>query len=257
MTMRLQKYLAQAGVGSRRTCEEYIQQGRVSVNGSVVTEMGTKVERGDDVRFDGERVRPSQLIYLAVNKPRGVVCSTVDLKGRPRAIDLVAHVAQRLFTVGRLDADSSGLLLLTNDGMLTEKLTHPRFEVPKVYQVTVKGKMTAEVVERLRKGVYLAEGRVRCDRVEVRRVTKTSSALAIEIHQGINREIRRVLARVGFPVSELRRVAIGTLKLGTLKPGQHRRLSENEVKALYKLPGPDESAKRPRRNRRSPARRGS
>ncbi len=233
MAERLQKLLARAGVDSRRKSEEYIVQGRVTVNGEVITKLGTKVEPGADIRLDGERIRATTPLYMAVNKPRGVVCSNRSEQGRPPVTDLVPHVAQRLFCVGRLDADSCGLVLLTNDGELTERLTHPRFEVPKVYEVTVRGAITDEVARRLRRGVHLAEGRVRCDRLTVKRAGKKSSTLEIEIHQGINREIRRVLAKVGLPVSELKRIAIGPLRLGKLKPGQHRKLTQSEVQKLH------------------------
>jgi 23S rRNA pseudouridine2605 synthase len=145
----------------------------------------------------------------------------------------VPHITQRLFCVGRLDAESSGLVLLTNDGGLTQRLTHPSFEVPKTYEVIVRGAAKEEALNELRKGVYLAEGRVRCDRVTLRKAGKSSSTLEIEIHQGVNREIRRVLAKVGLPVSHLKRTGIATLGLGQLRLGHHRKLTAAEIQALY------------------------
>ncbi len=248
MSERLQKLLARAGVDSRRKSEEYIVQGRVTVNGEVITKLGTKVEPDADIRLDGERIRTTTPLYMAVNKPRGFVCSSRSEQGRPPVMDLVPHVAQRLFCVGRLDVDSCGLVLLTNDGELTERLTHPRFEVPKIYEVTVRGTITDEVARQLRRGVRLAEGRVRCDRLAVKRAGKTSSTLIIEIHQGINREIRRVMAKVGLPVSELKRIAIGPLRLGKLKPGQHRKLTQSEVQKLH-LASSEKEVKRSSRRR--------
>jgi len=250
MPERLQKVLARAGVASRRKSEEFILQGRVTVNGKVVTELGTKVNPGDDIRLDGERVTLSTPIYLALNKPRGIVCSAQPEAGKPPVTDLVPHVTQRLFCVGRLDADSCGLVLLTNDGELTQRLTHPSSEIPKTYEVTVRGTANAEAVAKLRKGVYLAEGRVRCDRVALKHAGRASSTLEIEIHQGINREIRRVLAKVGLPVSELKRTAIGPLRLGQLKLGHHRKLTPSEVQLLYHTSAADRPKLAPRRSLR-------
>ena len=233
MTERLQKILARAGVASRRKSEEFITEGRVTVDGKTITRLGTKVDPAADIRLDGERIKPNKPMYMLVNKPRGVVCSSRADRDRPPVTDLVPHVAQRLFCVGRLDSDSCGLVLLTNDGQLAQQLTHPSFRVPKVYEVKVRGRIDDKAVKRLRKGVHLAEGRVRCDRLTTRHVGKNSSTIEIEIHQGINREIRRVLAKVGLPVSELKRTAIGPLKLGDVKPGAHRKLTPSEVQRLY------------------------
>lgn len=254
---RLQKIIARAGITSRRKAEEFIVQGRVTVDGVVVSELGSKVDPAADIRLDGERIAVSKPIYLALNKPRGVICSTQPESGKPAVTDLLPHITQRLFCVGRLDADSCGLLLLTNDGELTQRLTHPSFEVPKTYEVKVRGKANEEAVARLRKGVYLAEGRVRCDRVELKRVGRVSSTLEIQIHQGINREIRRVLAKVGLPVSELKRTAIGPLQLGRLKLGHHRKLTDPEVRALYHTTTAASGAKPKRRRSLHPRRRKS
>ncbi len=250
MPERLQKILARAGIASRRKSEEYIVQGRVTVDGVTVTELGTKVEPDADIRLDGERISLPRPIYMMLNKPRGVLCSAVGDEKHPPVTALLAHVAQRLFCVGRLDADSCGLVLLTNDGELSQRLTHPSFEVPKTYQVKVRGTANTAAVEQLRKGVYLAEGRVRCDRVNLKHAGRVSSTLEIEIHQGINREIRRVLAKVGLPVSELKRTAIGGLRLGELRQGHHRKLTDSEVKHLYETAGGSHPEKVTRRGAR-------
>ena len=248
---RLQKILARAGVASRRKSEEFIVQGRVTVNGEVIRELGSKVDPQADIRLDGERVNVARPIYLALNKPRGILCSAVPEPDKPAVTQLIPHVTQRLFCVGRLDADSCGLVLLTNDGDLTQRLTHPSFEIPKTYEVKVRGAAKEESVAHLRKGVYLAEGRVRCDHVSLKHAGRTSSTLEIEIHQGINREIRRVLAKVGLPVSELKRTAIGPLRLGQLKLGHHRKLTDAEVQGLYNATASQTRKPKPRRTTRT------
>jgi 23S rRNA pseudouridine2605 synthase len=230
---RLNKLLAHAGLGSRRRVEELIAQGRVTVDGETVTDLGRKVDPEQaDVRCDGERVKAEPPAYYLLNKPHGVVCTSADPEGRPKAVDLIRGGSQRLYTVGRLDADSRGLIILTNDGELTEQLTHPRHRVAKVYRVWVKGAMSPEAVERVQRGVYLSEGRTALGRVRVTRRRRESTELEIELRQGVNRQVRRVLAKVGHAVSDLERVAIGPIRDPGLKEGAWRRLRPAEVRSL-------------------------
>jgi len=229
---RLNKFLAHAGVGSRRHCEELIVRGRVSVNGRVVRELGTKVEADDAVCVDGQPLHGEKLVYWLVNKPRGYLCTNFDPAGRPRAIDLVPHVSQRVYTVGRLDEDSEGLLLLTNDGDLANRLMHPRFGVEKTYQVQVAGRPTREDIEQLLKGVWLSDGHVRARRVRRLKSQGESTWLEIVLNEGKNREIRRMLARLGHKVLVLRRIAIGPVRLDRLRRGKARRLKLEELQRL-------------------------
>jgi len=232
---RLQKVLAAAGIGSRRQCEELIRTGRVEVDRKVVTELGTRVDPARcEIRVDGTALGRAELAYYALHKPPGVVSTSRDPSGRIRVIDLVPAGDLRLFAVGRLDLHSEGLILVTNDGELANRLTHPRFGVPKTYRVLVAGRTTQEVVEKLLRGIHLAEGMARVRRVTVRRQQKLSTLLEMVLDEGQNREIRRVLARVGHKVLRLMRIAVGPVRLGTLPPGAHRRLSRQEVDALWR-----------------------
>jgi 23S rRNA pseudouridine2605 synthase len=229
---RLNKFLAHAGVGSRRHCEELIVRGRVSVNGRVVRELGTKVEDGDAVCVDGQPLHSEKLVYWLVNKPRGYLCTNFDPAGRPLALDLVPHVSQRVYTVGRLDEDSEGLLLLTNDGDLANRLMHPRFGVEKTYHVQVAGRPKREDIEQLLKGVWLSDGHVRARRVRRLKSQGESTWLEIVLNEGKNREIRRMLARLGHKVLVLRRIAIGPVLLDKLRRGKARRLKIEELQRL-------------------------
>ena len=229
---RLNKYLAHAGVGSRRHCEELIVRGRVTVNGRAVRELGTKVEPSDAVCVDGQPLHGEKLVYWLVNKPRDYLCTNFDPGGHPRAIDLVPHVSQRVYTVGRLDEDSEGLLLLTNDGDLANRLTHPRFGVEKSYQVQVAGHPDRANLEQLLKGVWLSEGHVRARRVRRLKSQGESTWLEIVLNEGKNREIRRMLARLGHKVMVLRRTAIGPVRLDKLRRGKARRLKVEELERL-------------------------
>jgi pseudouridine synthase len=233
-SMRLQRFLALCGLASRRACEELIAAGRVSVNGRVVTRLGTKLDPArDEVAVDGQRVRaPSRRFYVALHKPEGVVCTGEDPAGRPRAVDLVRGVPARLFPVGRLDEDSAGLLLLTNDGDFAQRVAHPRYEVPRVYRLIVKGDPDPAALQKLREGVWLSEGKTAPARVTVLRRTRQFTSLALSLHEGRNREVRRILARVQLPVTKLLRVAIGPVRLGSLGRGQWRMLERSEVEAL-------------------------
>jgi 23S rRNA pseudouridine2605 synthase len=254
---RLQKLLARAGVGSRRGCEEIVLAGRVSVDGRVVTELGTRADpETQDVRLDGSRLKAERPEYWLLNKPKGVVCTNFDPAGRPRPIDLMARLTRaRLFAVGRLDADSRGALLMTNDGELANRLTHPRYEVPKTYLATVGGDVTSRDVHRLLRGVYLSEGPARVAQVRILRRSRSRSTLAITLREGRNRHIRRTLARLGHNVRELVRTRVGRISLHGLPSGQARRLTADEVEYLKKIaqgPPADEGrqGRRPRGERR-------
>ncbi len=252
---RLQKILARAGVGSRRACEELVAEGRVTVDGETVAELGAKADpETQDVRLDGRRLRMEPHEYWLLNKPKGVVCTNRDPAGRRRAVDLVPGTKARLFPVGRLDADSKGLVLLTNDGELANRLAHPRYEVPKTYLATVSGKVTPEDVQALRRGVYLAEGKARAARIRLLKKGHNRSRLEITLREGRNRQIRRMLARLGHPVRDLVRTRVGRLSLRGLGSGRSRPLTPKEVKYLTALAEgrEDEGAEaRPRRGRRS------
>ena len=229
---RLQKVLAAAGIGSRRKCEELITAGRVTVDGRTVTELGTKVDPDEaEVRVDGEPLPRTKRLYYLVNKPMGVVSSNRDPSGRPRVVDLLPS-DERLFTVGRLDVSSEGLILVTNDGELANLLAHPRYGVEKVYHAQVVGVPEQEVLDRLRQGVHLAEGFAHAKRISIKSQHKQSALLEMVLDEGRNREVRRLLARVGHKVLKLKRVALGPLRLGDMPPGEFRPLRREEVRAL-------------------------
>jgi len=237
---RLQKLLARAGVASRRACEELIADGRVTVDGGVVTTLGVKADlETQDVRLDGRRLRRERLEYWILNKPKGVVCTNYDPAGRRRPIDLMHKTTTRLFPVGRLDADSKGLLLMTNDGELANRLTHPRYGVPKTYLATVGGRVTGNDIGRMMRGVRLAEGRARTADVHMLKRGRGRSTLRITLREGRNRQIRRMLARLGHPVRELVRTQIGRIGVRGLRVGEARRLTDAEIEYLKTLPGQD------------------
>jgi 23S rRNA pseudouridine2605 synthase len=230
--VRLAKYLAHSGVGSRRACEEIVRDGRVSVGGEVVVDPARDVDGSEPVSVDGEAARPAEaLLVHAVNKPRGVVSTARDPQGRPTVVSLVPS-SVRLYPVGRLDIDTTGLILLTNDGELAHRLTHPSFEVPKTYRVLVaNAPVGRHALEALRRGVLLDDGPTAPARV--RRIT--ADTLELTIHEGRKRQVRRMCESVGHPVRSLARIAIGPLRLGDLEPGAHRRLSEAEVSDLQSV----------------------
>jgi len=281
--IRLQKAMAESGLASRRACEEMIEGGRVTVNGAYITELPAWVDPAQDrIEVDGQVIaRPRKLkkrrdgaepsgsigkTYIIVNKPRGVISTNEDPQGRRRVIDLIDESLAnrtRLFPVGRLDADSTGMILLTNDGELTQRLTHPSYECPKEYRVTVLGRVEVADLERLKRGIYLAVPKavaksksdkpnqpgqrsdakkatveeVRILRIETDRTRGDRTMLAITLCEGQNREIRRTLARLGFKVRKLKRVAVGPLRLKTLKSGNWRELSASEVSKLRRAVG--------------------
>lgn len=234
---RLQKVLAAAGVGSRRKCEELILAGVVRVNGKVVDSLPAFVESARDrIMVDGRPVRPVEKVYYLLNKPRGVVCTNSDPKGRKKAIDIIG-CGGRIFCVGRLDIDSTGAIVLTNDTELANKLTHPRYEVPKTYVVRVKDRIAGGSIEKLKKGVWLAEGKTKRALVKVLKRGRADSTLEITIRQGLNRQVRRMLAKVGHKVVSLKRTHIGRLNLRGLGAGRFRKLSKAEVAYLRRLGG--------------------
>ncbi len=246
--IRLQKALASSGIGSRRACEELIVAGRVAVNGRVVRELGTRIDpTRDAVAVDGVPVPVvPDLVYLALNKPRGVLTTMADDQGRPCVGDYVADRTDRVFHVGRLDSDSEGLLLLTNDGTLAHRLTHPSFEVPKTYVVQIDGRPPRRLTQQLKSGVELDDGPARADRARVVAATDAATQLEVVIHDGRNRVVRRMFEALGHPVRRLVRTRIGPLPLGELRPGRLRHVSQAEVRTLYKAANPhgDESSDR-------------
>jgi 23S rRNA pseudouridine2605 synthase len=237
--IRLQKVLAAAGVGSRRACEELIAAGRVSVNGERVTEQGRRVDPDSAIiRVDDLRVTTaSDRVYLALNKPKGMVSAMSDPEGRPSVGDLVEGRKERLFHVGRLDADTEGLLLLTNDGELAHRLSHPSYGVAKTYLAEVVGPIGRDVGKRLRAGVLLDDGPVKVD--SFRLVDSSGNKVLVEVvlHEGRKHVVRRLLAEVGHPVQSLVRTQVGPVQLGAQRPGKLRALNSQEVAALYAAVG--------------------
>jgi 23S rRNA pseudouridine2605 synthase len=241
--VRLQKVLAQAGIGSRRACEALIGEGRVEVNSEVVTEQGRRVDPERDViRVDGARIPPPRRhLYLALNKPRGVVVTMDDPEGRRTVADVLAEGAsrslkkERLFHVGRLDTDSEGLLILTNDGDFAHKLAHPSYQVPKTYIVEVTGVVGPQTLRRLRRGITLEDGPVRPTSVKIVSSAGEKSLLKITLQEGRNRIVRRTMEAVGHPVRRLSRIGIGPVRLGNLQTGEHRELTVEELGGLLDL----------------------
>lgn len=236
--LRLQKFLASAGVASRRKAEELIEAGQVSVNGRVVRELGTKVDPSvDEVRVRGEMVRPERLVYFVMNKPEGVVCSAegvIDERGRPTVLSLLQGVTERVYPVGRLDFKTRGVLILTNDGAMAAGLTHPRHHVPKTYHAKFQGRPTRETLDKLREGVTLDDGVTTRPASEVLIVKETPSNMWVQltISQGLNRQVRRMGDAIGHQVLKLIRVAVGDLTADGLEDGQFRPLKAQEIADL-------------------------
>jgi pseudouridine synthase len=232
MQERLQKILARAGLASRRGAEVLIAEGRVSVNGTTVREPGTKADLAeDDVRLDGKRVRPpAQKAYLVLNKPKGVVSTRRDPEGRVTVMDLAPSLPG-LFPVGRLDVTTEGLILLTNDGVFAQRVSHPRYQVPRVYRAKVRRVPDGETLARLRRGLVIEGERLAVDRVRVASADN-NAWLELTLHEGKHHEVRRLLEAVGHPVSKLKRVAIGPVTDRGLSPGQFRALTPREVRLL-------------------------
>ena len=238
MHERLQKLLARAGVASRRAAEDLIRAGRVSVNGRIVTELGSQADsERDDVRLDGERIRASQALTLVLHKPMGVVTTLDDPEGRTTVRHLLPPKLGRVFPVGRLDFNSAGLLILTNDGELAARLMHPKHRIARTYRVKVSGRPGSAALGRLRKGIKLEEGVTGPAQVDVETELPTKTWLRITLREGRRREIRRMCEAVGHRVDRLVRVRFGPLELGQLRPGEWRILDEEEIDAVRRAVG--------------------
>lgn len=237
MEVRLQKMIADAGVASRRKAEELIVAGRVTVNGRVVRELGTKVDPArDHVKVDGRHLKPvPPQTFLVLNKPKGYVSSLSDPEGRPTITNLLHGVTLRVFPVGRLDFDSEGLLLLTNDGQMAQALLHPRYHVPKTYLIKVKGMLSDEKIASLERGVELEDGRTAPAQVKKVRKAVENSWVEITIHEGRKHQVKRMLEAVGHPVLKLTRIRFGPLSLGDLASGEYRYLTDREANTLRNL----------------------
>ncbi len=232
---RLNKFLAHAGVGSRRHCDGLIAAGRVKIDGVRVTDLGTKIDPdAHTVTVDDHPVRAERPVYWAVHKPPGYLCTNHDPAGRPLALDLIPHVNQRVYIVGRLDEASEGLLLMTNDGDLALALTHPRYGVEKTYLALVAGKPSRKDLQKLLDGVWLSDGKVRAKAVRRLKPQGDSTWVRVVLAEGKNREVRRMLAKLGHKVMRLKRVAVGPVRLDRLPKGKSRKLSLPEIAALRK-----------------------
>ena len=232
--MRLQKYMAECGVASRRRAEEMILEGKVSVNGVVISQMGVQVEDGDEVRVEGKLIRPeAQKRYVMYHKPAGVVTTVSDPEGRAAVLDHFRDYPVRLYPVGRLDYDSEGLLLLTNDGALTERMLHPSHLVEKTYLARVTGQVSMDSVRQLRAGVMLDDHKTAPAKVRIIKEETFATVVLVTIHEGRNRQVRRMFEALGHRVLQLRRVKFGPLELGDLPRGQWRELTAEEVRRLH------------------------
>jgi 23S rRNA pseudouridine2605 synthase len=231
---RLQKIISSAGICSRRAAEELILTGKVQVNDRVVRELGTKADpERDEIRVDGRLITTEvERVYLALNKPAGYVTTLKDPEGRPVVTDLLYDIGERVYPVGRLDYDSEGLLILTNDGAFAERVQHPRYEIPRTYLVKVRGRLARKDIQALLGGVKLEDGPFAAKEVHEEKYNEKSQWLRVIIAEGRNRIIRRAMEALGHPVARLIRVSIGGLELGTLKPGEYRRLRRREIEDL-------------------------
>ena len=236
MPDRLQKIIAHAGIASRRMAEKMISEGRISVNGKIVTELGTKVDiRKDEIRVDGKLISAEvSRVYLMLNKPKGYLTTLKETRERPIVTDLLEGVPERVFPVGRLDYDSEGLLIMTNDGDFAYRVQHPKFEITKTYLVKIKGRISKEEISMIKNGAKLNDGEFKPAHVAVGKINPKSSWLELIIHEGRNRIIRRYFDSLGHPVTRLIRVAIGDIHLGDLRQGDFRYLQKKEVERLLK-----------------------
>jgi 23S rRNA pseudouridine2605 synthase len=232
---RLQKIIAAAGIDSRRKCEELILEGAVRVNHKVVDTLPAFADPAKDIiTVNGKKIHPEQKVYYLLNKPKGVICTNQDPGGRKKAIDLVRS-DKRIFCVGRLDVETTGIIILTNDSELANKLTHPRYELAKTYVVGIKGQIVGEQVEKLKKGVWLAEGRTGRAAVKILKRSHRESFIEITIRQGLNRQVRRALVKVGLSVQSLTRTRIGKLNSRGLGLGKVRALTAQEITYLKNI----------------------
>jgi 23S rRNA pseudouridine2605 synthase len=229
---RLQKILAAAGVDSRRNCEQLILEGVVKVNGRVVDTLPVfaDVEK-DIITVDGRKIRPAGKVYYLLNKPKGVICTNDDPQGRRKAVDLVDS-NRRIFCAGRLDTETSGAIILTNDSVLTNRLTHPRYGIEKTYLAVINGRITAEAIEKFKKGVWLSDGKTSPAKLKILKASDKESLLEIKIRQSLNREIRRIMVRLGYKVTSLKRTHIGRISLERLSIGEYRPLTTSEINYL-------------------------
>ena len=233
--MRLQKYLALCNVASRRASEEIILQGRVRIKGKKCTTLGTKVSDGDEVSVDGKIIsQEAKKYYIMLNKPIGYVTTVSDEQGRATVMELVSDISKRVYPVGRLDINTEGLLLMTNDGDFTYKITHPKHKLDKTYEVWVSGKAEQNALKKLERGVIIDGKKTSPAKVDVIDYTKASALLSVTIHEGRNRQVRKMCASVGFKVMNLKRVSEGGLSLGNLPLGKWRHLTDAEVKLILK-----------------------
>jgi len=254
--MRLQRFLAQCGLGSRRDCEELITAGRVTISGEVADQLGATVDPSQQtVALDGERLKVERKKYFLLNKPTGFLCTANDPEGRRLVLDLFPEEGPRLFTVGRLDENTTGLLVVTNDGDLAQKLAHPRYRIFRTYQAQVAGQPRPEIYEQLKKGLFFTEGKFRVYSVKPLKRQKDSTWVEIVMTEGQNREIRRLFARVGHKIMKLQRTAYGPLRLGKLGIGEYRELTREELAALHEVlqktvptSGPGRTYQGPRRS---------
>ncbi|MCK9295039.1 MAG: rRNA pseudouridine synthase [Desulfobulbaceae bacterium] len=236
MKERLQKILARSGAGSRRTAEQYISEGRVSINGKVVTDMGIKVDPADhEICLNGKPIHCSEeKIYILLNKPTGYVTTLSDPQGRPIVTSLLAGagISQRVFPVGRLDLDTEGALLLTNDGELAQHILHPSFEITKTYAAKVTGRPSVDAIGRLAQGIELEGRRTSPAKLKVIRETARFTVIEITIHEGRKRQVRKMFAAIGHPVLELKRIAYGRLKLGSLPSGKFKIIGKKDIEKI-------------------------
>jgi 23S rRNA pseudouridine2605 synthase len=237
MTQRINRILSEAGLASRRKADELIRSGRVMFNGKILRELGTKAEWGkDSIKLDGREIPgPEEKIYLILNKPFGYVCTLNDPQGRPIVTDLLKDVPQRIYPVGRLDFDSMGLLLLTNDGDFSFQLTHPRYHIPRTYKVTVQGIVTEKNLDTLKAGIELEDGFISTSSAALIGRQGEKSLVRLTIAQGRNRIVRRIIEALGYSVVHLVRIGFGSLELGNLKVGKYRQLEPGEINELMEM----------------------
>lgn len=235
--MRINKYIAHAGVASRRKAEEFIKQGLVTVNGEIVRELATDIKAGDKVEVEGQPIYNEEKVYYLLNKPRGVISSVSDDKGRKTVVDLLPQVRERIYPVGRLDWDTSGLLLLTNDGDFSDEMVHPRNEIDKVYVARVKGLANKENLRPLTRGIIIDGKKTKPAVYEIIKVdpVKNRSVVQLIIHEGRNHQVKKMFEAVGLKVDKLSRTRFGNLDLTGLRPGEARRLNKKEVSRLHTL----------------------
>ena len=236
---RLQKILAASGVDSRRKCETLILEHAVTVNGEIVCELPAFADpEKDDIRVDGQRIKRAEKVYFLLNKPKGVICTSSDPQRRQKAIDLI-DCPERVVCVGRLDIDTTGAIILTNDSELVNRLTHPKYELPKTYHIIVRGRVAGADVEKLKKGVWLSEGRTQGAAVKIIRRSHLETTLQVVISQGLNRQIRRMFSQLGYKVKALKRTQIGDIVLKGIAAGNYKRLTKPQLAYLKRATGMD------------------